>query len=87
MTLQLVGGEKNIEAIAFNCVENGEQLVGDRIQASYKLQLNRFRGNITVQIMIDHMQDKDLCLEMKSKNNSKQSSECREEYYDNQVAI
>lgn len=45
------------EAIAFNKVDKGVVPIGDQVEASFSLDINEWRGNRNLQLMIDHIQD------------------------------
>jgi single-stranded-DNA-specific exonuclease len=58
------------DAIAFNCVEDGKLPVGQTLEASFSMDINEFRGNKTLQLMIDHLQDDNLSRELMMELNS-----------------
>lgn len=50
------GDSGNLDAIAFNAVKPGEQPALDRIWATYRLDINEFRGQRKAQLIIDYFQ-------------------------------
>ena len=50
------GDNEPIDAIAFNSVESGEQMQLNRIRATYRLDVNEFRGQRKAQLIIDYFQ-------------------------------
>jgi single-stranded-DNA-specific exonuclease len=50
------GDNELIDAIAFNSVESGEQMQLNRIRATYRLDVNEFRGQRKAQLIIDYFQ-------------------------------
>jgi single-stranded-DNA-specific exonuclease len=64
------------DAIAFNCVENGVLPVKNSLEASFSMDINEFRGNKTLQLMIDHLQDDQLSRELMADINMNNKPEC-----------
>lgn len=56
MRLQPMDGEKIVEAIAFNLSTEELQLPSEIVQCAYKLDINEFRGQRTLQLLIDHIE-------------------------------
>ncbi len=59
LVLDHPGLKKQIEAIAFNAIgEDGKQPVkpGDGIHLAFKLEINEFRGESNLQLMVEHLQ-------------------------------
>lgn len=57
LKLRLVGGagDDELEAIAFNALEEGEQpCLAASIRVLYRLDINRFRGDERLQLLIEH---------------------------------
>jgi len=50
------GDNEPLDAIAFNSVEAGQQVKLDRIRATYRLDVNEFRGQRKAQLIIDYFQ-------------------------------
>ena len=50
------GDSEPMDAIAFNSVESGEQMQLNRIRATYRLDVNEFRGQRKAQLIIDYFQ-------------------------------
>ncbi|MGW8247932.1 MAG: single-stranded-DNA-specific exonuclease RecJ [Acidiferrobacterales bacterium] len=50
------GGMEPLDAIAFNSVESGNQPELSRIRATYRLDVNEFRGQRKAQLIIDYFQ-------------------------------
>ncbi|MEZ0122019.1 MAG: single-stranded-DNA-specific exonuclease RecJ [Candidatus Reddybacter sp.] len=49
-------GEQVVDAIAFNTVEEGSvTTVPERVAAVYRLDINRFRGRESLQLMVEHL--------------------------------
>ncbi|MHB8533923.1 MAG: single-stranded-DNA-specific exonuclease RecJ [Sulfuricaulis sp.] len=48
---------KTLDAIAFNCVRNGEITVYSQIRAAYRLDVNEYRGNRSLQLIIEHLEN------------------------------
>lgn len=46
---------KTVNAIAFNCIDNEWQGLGDKVELVYRLDINHFRGNSSVQLMVEHL--------------------------------
>jgi single-stranded-DNA-specific exonuclease RecJ len=63
MVVSPIGSDKTFDAIAFGCVENDEIPFRDKLEASFSMDINEWRGNRTLQLMIHHLQDKELILE------------------------
>ena len=57
MRVQVRGSDETFDAIAFNCVDRGVMPVQDMLEASFKLDVNEWRGRRNLQLMIDHLQD------------------------------
>ena len=51
------GDNQPLDAIAFNSVESGQQPDLNRIRATYRLDVNEFRGQRKAQLIIDFFQD------------------------------
>jgi len=49
-------GAVPVDAICFNCIEDGKQPQLDFIRAAYKLDVNEFRGRRTVQAMVSYFE-------------------------------
>ena len=52
LTLRRVGGRDDIAAMRFNEPEP----LPERIRAAYRVEANEFRGNRTLQLMLEHWQ-------------------------------
>ena len=50
------GDSEPMDAIAFNSVESGDQMQLNRIRATYRLDVNEFRGQRKAQLIIDYFQ-------------------------------
>jgi len=50
------GNNKPLDAIAFNSIESGQQVQLNRIRATYRLDVNEFRGQRKAQLIIDYLQ-------------------------------
>lgn len=72
--LQPLNSSEIIEAICFNCLKPGEDdpfRVNGIVECAFKLDVNEFRGRKTLQLMLEHFQDKELILSKeKDKSNS-----------------
>lgn len=56
LQLTLSRGDKHHRAIAFNHESKGWAEGATRVRAAYKLDVNEFRGNKNVQLMIEHLE-------------------------------
>ena len=56
MVLKPAGGQQLIDAIAFGLDNPGEWLRCQEIQAAYRLDVNEFRNNRTVQLRVEYME-------------------------------
>ena len=56
MVLKPAGGQQLIDAIAFGLDNPGEWLCCQEIQAAYRLDVNEFRNNRTVQLRVEYME-------------------------------
>ena len=56
LVVQPRGGEGLIDAIGFNQVENCSPPLPDTLLIAYQLDINEFRGNISLQLRIAHME-------------------------------
>jgi len=60
LQLQPEKSTRQIEAIAFNCIETKDNVsplqVGSSIKAAYKLDVNEFRGTRTLQLLIEYIE-------------------------------
>jgi len=56
MVLKPAGGQQLIDAIAFGLDHPGEWLRCQEIQAAYRLDVNEFRNNRTVQLRVEYME-------------------------------
>ncbi len=45
----------SVNAIAFNCIDDEWQGVADEIEVVYRLDINHFRGNSSLQLMVEHL--------------------------------
>jgi len=48
-----------VDAIAFNCVRNGEPVAYSRIRAAYRLDVNEYQGYRSLQLIIEHLENAD----------------------------
>ena len=46
----------SVEAIAFNQEDAPEPRVGEQLKAVYRLDVNEFRGNRKLQLVLEHLQ-------------------------------
>lgn len=69
-TLKPVDSDMTIDAIAFNCVEEGQvPFYNDGIlEASFKLSINEWKGKTNLQLMIDYFQDREWVLNYNCSN-------------------
>ncbi len=58
LLLKAPHSEKSIDAIAFNCSPN--PLPTDLVQIVYRLDINEFRGDYTVQLMVDFLKESEV---------------------------
>lgn len=58
------------EAISFNCIEDGELPVRTKIRCAYTLDINEFRNNRKLQLMIKYMVDEEVEKDKKKMANS-----------------
>ncbi|WP_444994402.1 single-stranded-DNA-specific exonuclease RecJ [Aliikangiella sp. IMCC44359] len=56
LKLQVIKDGLSVDAIYFRCPENSMAVVGDRIHLVYKLDINEFRGNVSVQLMVEQLE-------------------------------
>ena len=59
MRLQPKASNQEFDAIAFNVIEPGESssfVVGAEIQAAYKLDVNEFRGQKNLQLLVEYIE-------------------------------
>jgi len=61
MVLQPADSRLNIDAIAFNAIDNPCPEVNDQIRIAYTLDVNEFRGNRSLQLMVDTIQLQTTC--------------------------
>lgn len=52
MTVALEGSDKAINAVCFNCIEDGVIPFGEEFESSFTLSINHYRGKDTLQIML-----------------------------------
>ncbi len=57
LKLRIPGSDRVFDAIAFGCVDRGVLPVDGWAQISFRLDINEWRGNSTLQLMIDHIQE------------------------------
>jgi single-stranded-DNA-specific exonuclease len=62
LTVKAVGSDKEFEAICFNCIENDELPYINSFEASFSLDINKWRGNSSLQLMFKLIQDKEMDL-------------------------
>lgn len=72
LQLELIDPEsgKVFKAISFGCIDNGVLPTRENnlIEVSFKIDVNEWRGNRSLQLMIDFMQDEQMILENKLKS-------------------
>ncbi|TQV76813.1 single-stranded-DNA-specific exonuclease RecJ [Aliikangiella marina] len=56
LKLVLVKDEVAVDAIYFRCPENQQAQVGDTVVAVYKMDINEFRGETNLQLMIEQLE-------------------------------
>jgi len=54
MVLEPQGGSSSIDAIAFNAVDDISPAVNDRLRLAYRLDVNEFRNQRNLQLMVEH---------------------------------
>ncbi len=54
LRLQL-DNQSSVNAIAFNCIDDEWQGLADEIEIVYQLDINHFRGNSSLQLMVEHL--------------------------------
>ena len=59
LSLRCARHAKTVDAIAFNSVRNGEAAVYSRIRAAYRLGVNEYQGNRSLQLIIEHLENAD----------------------------
>lgn len=76
MTLKCLDSDDEFKSITFGCVEKGEvpTQINNKIEAAFKLSINEFRGNRTLQLMIDFFQDEQYILQKKMSEQEANSS-------------
>lgn len=74
LKVRVQGTDQEFDAIAFSCVDRGVQPVGDFMEASFKLDVNEWRGRRTLQLMIDHLQDPELAHDLEVAQQEKDKS-------------
>jgi single-stranded-DNA-specific exonuclease len=57
LTLRTAPRAKPLDAIAFNCVPAGQAKSYTRIRAAYKLDVNEYQGNRSLQLIIEHLEE------------------------------
>ena len=68
LILKPEGSNKTITAVCWNCIENPLVLpfkVGNVVETVFKMQKNEFRGNVTLQLMLEHFYDEAREMELK----------------------
>lgn len=73
MTVKPVGSDMSFEAIAFNCIENGELPFKNNFEGVFSLDVNEWRGRKSLQLMIHCIQDPSLDLELDKENTNSDS--------------
>lgn len=63
LQLRPEGSDVIFDAIAFGCVIKGELPMRERIEASFSMDVNEWRGKRSLQLMIHYLQDEELILE------------------------
>lgn len=56
MTVMHPEGGVAMDAIAFNCVENGAPPVEDQALMTYRMDINEWRGKTTLQLVVDYLE-------------------------------
>ena len=56
LSLRPVNGERIFDGICFSYLSNHAHLPQGRIRAAYKLDINEFRDNVTLQLLIQHIE-------------------------------
>ncbi len=56
LVLQPIGSSAVFDAIAFNQTRHFPQTPPERLRAAYRLDMNEFRGKVTLQLRIEHME-------------------------------
>ena len=56
LSLRITGQARLVDAIAFNCIRAGKPDTYLRIRAAYKLDVNEYQGQRTLQLIIEHLE-------------------------------
>lgn len=56
LVLRPEGGDQLLDAIGFNLVESVPAVLPGRIRVAYRLDINEYRGNINLQLKIEHLE-------------------------------
>ncbi|MGX5202323.1 single-stranded-DNA-specific exonuclease RecJ [Aliikangiella sp. IMCC44632] len=56
LKLQLEKDNQTVDGIYFRCPEDQRAETGDKIHAVYKLDINEFRGNVSLQLMLEQLE-------------------------------
>lgn len=65
LKVRVPGDNRAVDAIVFNCVENGQlpTRIGNTVELVYKLEVNEFRGERNLQLLVDLLQDPKMVME------------------------
>jgi single-stranded-DNA-specific exonuclease len=55
LMLQPTGSDRNIDAIAFNTVDDAWPVKVDQVELAYRLDVNDYNGRRTVQLLVEHI--------------------------------
>jgi len=55
LTLQPTGSDQNIDAIAFNTVDDAWPVNVERVELAYRLDVNEYNGRRTAQLLVEHI--------------------------------
>ena len=57
MLLRPRAGGRELDAIAFNAVDYGWDQTAENVRLAYRLDVNEFRGQRSLQLMVEYMEN------------------------------